>query len=785
MSKSAEKEKSFNMLEKEVNVISTINNPKLGPYLDIFRHYPENVLLQPLGILVGFFRINDFSEESAYIVNFLSSLLRKEYFANPKRSIENSFDGALRKVNLALSEIAKEGNINWLGRIDGVVCVLEKNNLHFGVCGNAKVILLRNQLATEISKDLSSEDLEPNPLKTFVNVSSGRLEKGDKILICGEDVFEIFTLNEIKKGAQRFDSEKFVQFLKTALVNKLDMVGTIVIDVFEKEIKKKELIKETESENINAFSRKTFEKKPQKIENLKEILKKEDESEYTDGKTGHIYIHEEKNEIKKESNFGIFLLLFKEKYSDFYFWLKNKTKRGVFQTGKSLSKMSKSLSQKIKEKMEERKRIGLEKKEELERKKAEIALERAKEESKKPKDLFLTDEEPLIDNQKEIQEVTKEQKESAYVSSFEIEKESYDSPFLARLARRKAELEKEMGEEKKEFSKEKKYLSSFGKFIPDFGKIKNIFTSLEKKQKISILGIILAIIIVPFAFLKIQGVMKAKQAPKQTEQKAPTEREILSGEKNISFLGETENFSQFQGEKKIILVKEKIVAVGDGKITVKEDGSETKEVSWPESLGNIIQAAPMDDLNLALFYTDQGKLISFFLATSQIKENNISIPTNAKITGLGAYLTYAYLVDSENNQIYRYPRAEGGFGEKINWLKDSINLKDACCLAIDENIYLANGNEIMKIFKGNKQDLTLEPTKNFFTLNEIFTNNNTANLYVLDKEWGRIIKYSKDGNLIAQYSHESIKNSTDFVVDEKNNKAYVANNQGLFSVSIK
>jgi len=41
-----EKEKTFSILEKKVNIISAVNNPKLGPYLDVFEHYPENVLLQ-------------------------------------------------------------------------------------------------------------------------------------------------------------------------------------------------------------------------------------------------------------------------------------------------------------------------------------------------------------------------------------------------------------------------------------------------------------------------------------------------------------------------------------------------------------------------------------------------------------------------------------------------------------------------------------------------------------------------------------------------------------------
>jgi len=760
MPRNNEKEKNFAILEKDLNVVSVLNNPKLSPYLDIFRHYPENVSLQNLGILTGFFRIKDFQEESAYIVNFLSSVLKKEYYANSKKSIENSFDCALKKVNLALSEIVKEGNVTWLGKIDGIVCVLEKNNLHFSVCGKAKVFLFRNQQLSEISADMAPKEIEPNPLKTFINVSSGRLERDDKIIICEDDIFKVFSQEEIKKGANRFPREKFVQFIKTALTNKLDAVGVIVVDIFEKKEEKK-IIQESHSEVYNVFSKKVFEEKKPAPPELSEILKQEENKGYTDEKTGHIYIQEGKEEMKKESNFNLFWLSFKEKLGDAFYWVKNKTKKRISLAGRYIAKTSRHLIANARLRLEEKRKIRLERKEEAEKSAAASAAAKA-----------LADEKSL--EGKEENKVIIEEKTAI---------PAFNEPFLARLAKRKAELEKQEIEEKKQ--DKKGIFELFKKIAPSFEKIKELFASFNKKQKLFAAGIILLIFIVPFFFLKIQTMMKAKPIVQEEPARITDTKEIFSQEKNIVFLNAPETVFDIQNPKSVMLLNDKLIAASDEGIITKDADGTVKTLPWTQTYGNIKNASPMKDLNLALIYTDQNKVISFLSATSQLKENSINIPSGSNIAGESSYLTYLYLLDSANNQIYRYPRSEGGFGEKTNWLKDNLDLSDASGLAIDENVYLIANGSVIKLFKGQKQELNLEPTINPYVPGSIFTDSDTQNLYVLDKENGRIIKYGKDGALIEQYFSEAIKNTLDFTVDEKNNKAYLIDSQSLNSFNLQ
>lgn len=329
-STSVEKKSRENTKEANKNVrqILAVNNNSLRPYVEIFEHHPENIVTQPLGSLVGFFEVREYSQDSAYIVNFLSSVLKKEYYANPKRSVTDSLDSALHKLNLALSEIAKHGNVRWLGVLDGAVCVLEKNSLHFGVTGKAKVLLLRGQTTTDISQDLASEEAAGNPLKTFIHVSSGRLEIDDKVLIVSTEILDLFPNDQLKKNALRMDNEKFVQFLRTALSNELELAAAVIIDIEKaltnnpsprrtNKINPAKPLKVSEQVAPNAFSEQAFKHKSG-AETIAEALAQNQELQNGASlgqKSAHIYVQQEEVLTRKHQLYQE-LLIWQEKMLD-------------------------------------------------------------------------------------------------------------------------------------------------------------------------------------------------------------------------------------------------------------------------------------------------------------------------------------------------------------------------------------------------------------------------------------------------------------------------------------
>ena len=252
-------EKKIITLESFFENILVCNDKDLRPYIETFYHEAENVTQERLGTLFGILEVSDDSEDSSYIVNYLISVIRKEYFSKPKRGAIESLEASLHRANLALSKLAEHGSVAWLGKLNAIVAVIEKNNLHLSQAGRNSALLLRNKTLTDISEGLADDESEPHPLKTFENVTSGRLEDDDKLILTSEALFDIFSFEEIKKSALRFSTEEFTQFIRTALSNEVPKAAVLLVNMKEKE----EIVEVSpvqEIAKINVFSQTAFSK---------------------------------------------------------------------------------------------------------------------------------------------------------------------------------------------------------------------------------------------------------------------------------------------------------------------------------------------------------------------------------------------------------------------------------------------------------------------------------------------------------------------------------------------
>ena len=223
-----ETKKGFLFLKKNIADILVASHSH-EPYIIAFRYSGDNVASQAHGTLIGFFEIDVHDEDSAYIVNFLASVAKKEYFANVRRGPVESFEAALHKVNVALSELVKHGNISWLGHLHGALGILVKTTLHFSVTGEGSIFLFRDKTFRSISEGLIDENAEPHPLKTFVEIASGELFPEDRALFLSPSVWRLFSPGDIERGASRFTPDVLERFLRTALVNELDSAAAILI----------------------------------------------------------------------------------------------------------------------------------------------------------------------------------------------------------------------------------------------------------------------------------------------------------------------------------------------------------------------------------------------------------------------------------------------------------------------------------------------------------------------------------------------------------------------------
>ena len=320
-------------------------------------------------------------------------------------------------------------------------------------------------------------------------------------------------------------------------------------------------------------------------------------------------------------------------------------------------------------------------------------------------------------------------------------------------------------------------------FIPH---LKEKFLSLNTKQKAGSIAALILIFIVPIFIARFLN--KTEPQPVVETPIAPviTQSEMLANEKNVNLSPEIQILAQQSGIVNTTVTSKGLAAVVKNKIIMIGNGNEEqKEYAFPENSGSTVNMSYMQDLSLIFILTDKNKIISFSPVSAKFTENSIELPANPSNNLIGSYLTYLYVLDPQTNQIYRYPRATGGFGAKANWIKDTVSLTGVSDMTINDNIYLVQNNTIIKLFKGKKQEFNLENSNTPVNFDKIFTTINSQSLYALDAKNSRLVQFNKEnGEITKQYFSEELKYGASLSVDEENKTAYVSTLNEILSISL-
>lgn len=170
---------------------------------DSFCYEPENIYEKRLGSLymVGFLK-NVLPQHFRFLDN-LARLIKGEYYRPTLHSQEKSLKESLRMANEFLENIAKAGDVSWLGNLSFATLSLRNFELNFTKVGDLKVFLLRGGEIIDIDRKLRFQEIEPYPLKIFGNIISGKLAENDILLVLTKEVSDFFQgqnlLDEIAK----------------------------------------------------------------------------------------------------------------------------------------------------------------------------------------------------------------------------------------------------------------------------------------------------------------------------------------------------------------------------------------------------------------------------------------------------------------------------------------------------------------------------------------------------------------------------------------------------------
>src|SRR4030042_3299186 len=139
--------------------------------------------------------------------------------------------------------------------------------------------------------------------------------------------------------------------------------------------------------------------------------------------------------------------------------------------------------------------------------------------------------------------------------------------------------------------------------------------------------------------------------------------------------------------------------------------------------------------------------------------------------------------------IWRYPSAEWGFGAKQKWFGSGVSpdLSAVVSIGIDGSIWLLREEgKILKFTQGAPDAFGYSGLdKEIEKPQAIFIDDETENLYLLDRGNSRVIILAKSGEYRGQYLWPGMSQATDLVVSETEKKILLLVNDKVYVIEIK
>ncbi len=741
-------------------------NEKENSFCDIFIYEPENVDEQKLGNLYIVGEIVNFSESSSYLVNLLASIIKKEFYSKPKRSTMESLEAGLHKANSTLSNLAEQGNVDWIGNLNMTCGAYKENELYFSQVGGVKTLLVRDSQITDIGKNITKEE-KPHPFKTFTNIASGEIEQNDLVLFATPEFFNIFSLEKIRQLSSSLDIEELTEVAQDTIEQEenVNTVGLLVMKIGdEKQVEKKEKIFKKEFDA--------------------EEKKDSDDSEPLSDLESEKEISEEQIDIIDD----------KEKI----------TLDDIIDKYEEAEKEKQTTEQKFEQKLKSTTENQKEAKKEFEEIEKENPItNKLNDLLKMLNKLFSFIKNSAVTKYKNYKQKRKTDLESGVSVDQKTDDQKTENELLQKI--------------NLPSSRNKLIFTAFI-FIALLFAGNLIFTDYQKKaeEKLNFYSGIL--------FQAEEKIGEAEEVMIYDD--LAQARIFLTDAKNLT-LEVKNNYNKLDAEAEGLLSKiqsqfdivdlvnridnpeiavslnqtaEQITHIGekyyasDANNFVYQIDLENKKAEDLQVKSDDIERSklmiPIEKTEEIIFLSDSNKLSSLNLNKKELTPANIEfVNDNPNIKDIASYNNYLYLLEPDANQIYKYRRTANGFDNGKSWITDSeVDIRSATSIAIDGFIYvLKSDGTVDKYLSGVKKDFSVEELSDPISSSaEIYTNADLEYLYVIDSPKQRIILFNKiNGSLIGQYTSSAFDDLKNIVVNEIEDKMYVLNGNKVFVVEIE
>ncbi len=716
------------------------------------------------------------------IINTIQEELKNSYYNTDDLQIEAAFEKSLESANQRIADMVEDYDTNWLDKINIVVAIIKDDALYLAHIGRLYVFLTRNNKITNIIESTESTDAfaEPiNPLKAFSNIISGDLEPEDSLFFCTASLLDYLSIEKIKRTIQDNHPKRAVELLENLLsensVNTAFCALAIKINesLEPQQVQKSEDNPVVESEYdqpgvIKPQYDSTSEQYVDSQASMARLQEKKDNANQVLAPSMSKYLKKMLvGTIQKLSEFIKLKLLkqsprrlrFEKEVKDYrpaktentpsvQTYKQKKLGRGFFnilkKTGSFIGALLLSIFSLFK--------------------KSDIVVNKV---VNTPKSIpqKITN---IINKFINLPSISKILLLSAIIVAFFLAQNIFSSVLSQQSEEQNVEFDVTISQVSQNILKAEAALTydnedGAKELLND---AKNILIKLPQKEESQ----------------------KAK-----VEELLNNINSILEKTRRIANMA-TQEIADFTSANEtaninsIIKINNQVFGFDrTNKIIYKAD-IDTGEVNYFDlsDIENTFQfTAPYND-NIVLFNSANG-LDEFDTTKNNVNELNFSMPIDdANISNITTYENRVYLIDINNNQIFRASRITGGYGQAIEWLEDATDLTNSISISVDGNVYILNKNgQVYKMFQGTKQNWNLSIIDPVLTnANVIKTNSDIENIFILDSQGKRIIEFTKEGQLTNQYVSDTFDDLRDIEIDWGNNKTYVLNGNKVVTIDI-
>lgn len=198
---------------------------------------------------------------------------------------------------------------------------------------------------------------------------------------------------------------------------------------------------------------------------------------------------------------------------------------------------------------------------------------------------------------------------------------------------------------------------------------------------------------------------------------------------------------------------------------------------WPDKNKIVLSSmSATNELSYLIFDLDQKKILG------RLEQST----NNTAVKDLAIYGNNLYVLDTVNNQIFKYPESGSSFSGGQAWIKEEVDIKNYNSFTIDGSVYaVANDGQITNWLKGQREDFNYhQPRPVIGAGATIKTFRDSDYLYIIDPSNKRVIILTKEGNIKDQYTSLKFNALLDLAVDPDETAIYLLNGNHLYLLAI-